>query len=135
MNAFLFIILTPIIKILNLLIKQSNLRQTIITTIIKMNIGNGTFDYIPDSHCQKMYANAHKAITQCELWNWLANAADNDEIWLSNEFLRIHAEMVTEPVGRLHSGSSMALTMRIMRFISKNGYDKLQETFETEQQS
>lgn len=70
-----------------------------------------------------MLADAHAAITKCELWDWMKNYEPDDTrgFMLSRHpnLERINAAMTFEG----HSGSSYAWTMRVMEDIAKRGWE------------
>lgn len=86
--------------------------------------GDGNFDFIRDTHFRKLLENAHWAITQCELWNWLSKS-NEESFWFSDSPMvyRIRNKMVEHPIGESHSGGSFAFAMRQMEYIAKNGID------------
>ena len=72
---------------------------------------------------------AHKAVTRCELWNWLQNYEPEEGkgfMFTSGvpELDRLNKELMKDPVNGGHSGSSYACIMRNMEFIAKNGYQE-----------
>ena len=72
---------------------------------------------------------AHKAVTRCELWNWLQVYKPEEErgfMFAQNvpELDRLNKELMKDPVNGGHSGSSYACVMRNMEFIAKNGYQE-----------
>lgn len=85
--------------------------------------GDGEFDFISNLSTRELLRNAHWAVTQCELWNWL-RAFDEAGFMFSRapNLARIMDKMVEQPEGQLHSGSSFACVMRSMEYIAKNGY-------------
>jgi len=73
------------------------------------------------------FKSAHKAISRCELWNWLQNYEPEEDkgfIFARNvpELDRLNEEMHKDPVNEGHSGASYGCTIRNMEFIAKNGY-------------
>lgn len=72
---------------------------------------------------------AHKAVTRCELWNWLqVYKPEEDKGFMFTrdvlELDRLNKELMKDPVNGGHSGSSYACVMRNMEFIAKNGYEE-----------
>jgi hypothetical protein len=89
--------------------------------------GEFNFDFV-SSHSQLYFKSAHKAITNCEMWNWLRNfQVDENRGFMFTqgvpELSRISEEMAKDPVNEGHSGASYGCTMRSMDYIAKNGYD------------
>lgn len=92
--------------------------------------GNGKFEFIHDETERELYKNAHWAITQCELWDWLSSFQVEDArgfIYSSTSELEMINEKMREQheIADLHSGASYGLTMRTMDFIAKHGYEAL----------
>lgn len=82
---------------------------------------NATFDFVKNADYKPLFINAHRAITNCELWDWLSRYNPPNGFMFSNspELERIYKAISNDA----HSGSSIALTMRTMEYIAKNGYD------------
>ena len=96
-----------------------------------MDIGDGSFDFMNDDPMMPYLVNAHWAITECELWDWL-RAYDppygNGFMFSSTpERQRIDAKMSEQDIAGGHSGSSYGGTMRVMEYIAKEGYEKYRE--------
>ena len=88
--------------------------------------GNGEFDFVNDKSTKMFLKSAHKAISICELWDWLRiyePPSGYGFMWSSTtETKRINNEMSKDPNNDLHSGSSRGAIMREMEYIAKNGY-------------
>lgn len=96
---------------------------------VSLYYGDGNFDFIRDMYFRKILENAHWAITQCELWNWLSKS--NEESFLFSDspmVYRIRITMIEHPIGKSHSGVSFAMAMRQMEYIAKNGIDLYRST-------
>jgi len=95
--------------------------------------GNGEFDFVKDDSERFFLKSAYKAITLCELWNWLRiyEPPPNKGFMLSKtqELDRLNQQMWKDPVNINHSGSSYGLIMREMKYIAKNGYDDYKNTY------
>jgi len=93
----------------------------------EMYYGNGEFDFIKDKSVKEQLKSAHKAITLCELWNWLRIYEPPPKrgfMWsTSPELDRLQEQMWKDPINNQHSGSSYGLIMREMEYIAKNGYE------------
>lgn len=82
-----------------------------------------------------LYKNAHSAITECQLWDWLHDyTVDESRGFMfteddSNELNCINCKILEHPFSAVHSGASYASTMRVMEYISKHGYDAFRNTF------
>ena len=91
--------------------------------------GNGEFDFIHNTSTRAFLKSAHKAISICELWDWLRDY--NTDAFMfdkSPEVTRINAKMREDPINGNHSGSSYGFIMRDMEFIAKNGYENYKRT-------
>lgn len=85
--------------------------------------GDGEFDFIPHESTRNLLRNAHWAVTQCELWNWLRTFNEVSFMFSTAPNLeRIMIKMTEQPEGQLHSGASFAYVMRSMEYVAKNGY-------------
>jgi len=95
--------------------------------------GDGSFDYMNNDHMVPYLVNAHWAITQCELWDWLRtySPVDGKGFMFSTmpEMERINKKMNEQDIAGGHSGSSYGGTMRVMECIAKNGYEKYKEDY------
>ena len=95
--------------------------------IDEMHYGNGEFDFIKSKSNRAFLKSAHKAISTCELWEWLRiymPREDSGFMWsVSSELDRINQELWKDPLNENHSGSSYGMVMRIMEYIAKNEYD------------
>ena len=82
-----------------------------------------TFDFVKNPGYRSNFINAHRAITNCELWDWLSTYSPPIESGFlfskSPELDRIY-KLIDDDY---HSGTSLAITMRTMEYIAKNGYD------------
>ena len=90
--------------------------------------GNGMFEFVKSNNDRDYYKSAHKAITTCELWNWLRNHEfeEGQGFMFANnvpEVKCINSEMYKDPINSGHSGSSYGYTMRQMEYIAKYGYN------------
>ena len=99
------------------------------------NFGNGNFEFIKDTNTRELYKNAHWAITQTKLWDWLANyKVDKSNGFMFSESPELNiiiSKMREQPeITDSHSGSSYGITMRIMHYIAINGYDSLIKAYQ-----
>jgi hypothetical protein len=95
--------------------------------------GDAGFEFA-DDWGRPYFKSAHKAISRCELWNWLQNYEPEKErgfMFARNvpELDRLNEEMEKDPVNGGHSGASYGCTMRNMEFIAKNGYQAFKAEF------
>lgn len=97
-----------------------------------MDIGDGSFDYMNDPIVPYL-VNAHWAITECELWDWLRTyePPDREGFMFSTtpERRRIDAKMREQNIAGGHSGFSYGYTMRVMESVAKEGYEKYKEYY------
>jgi len=93
--------------------------------------GDGEFEFVESESTKLLYKNAHKAITNTELWEWLRNYNPPSNLGFLNivtpEIERINQKMREDPISENHSGASYALTMRVMQYIAQNGYEKFKK--------
>ena len=90
--------------------------------------GDGSFDFITNNFCDGVYyRNAHWAITQTEMLNWLRSFSLGEKegfMFCTHPNLKIIEEkMYEQDVAHGHSGASFGITMRQMQYIAMNGYD------------
>jgi hypothetical protein len=98
------------------------------------DVGDGKFEFI-DQGSRPYLENAHWAITQCELWDWLRTYSPPDGkgfmFSTTAEMDRIVKKMYEEDIANGHSGASYACTMRVMEYIAKNGYERYKTEVES----
>ena len=101
----------------------------------EMYYGNGEFEFIKSEFERKCLKSAHKAISTCELWEWLRLYIPQDNIgfmWSSTpELDKLNQELWKDPINECHSGSSHGMMMRTMDYIAKNGYSQYKQNFIT----
>ena len=89
--------------------------------------GNGDFDFVRDISTKEFLKSAHRAISLCELWDWMRiyqPPPNTGFMWSKTpELDRINQQMWKDPVNGSHSGSSYGFIMREMEYIAKNGYE------------
>ena len=99
------------------------------STYYGLNIAN-LFTFIEDENSREYLQSAHRAITSCELWDWLREYNTNAFMWdRSPEFTRIREKMREDPINEYHSGASYALTMRQIEAVAKIGYDAYKQEY------
>ena len=93
--------------------------------------GNGEFDFIKDELTKKFLISAHRAISMCELWNWLRIYEPPSGFMFSStsELEEIKNTIFKDPINNNHSGASYAFIMRDMEYIAKHGYDNYKNNF------
>lgn len=95
--------------------------------------GNGKFEFIEDETIRDFLKSSHKAISLCELWDWLRiyqPPPNKGIMWSETQELdKINYQMQKDTINELHSGSSHGLIMRQMEYIAKNGYEKFKNTY------
>ena len=93
----------------------------------EMYYGNGDFDFIRDESTRELLKSAHRAISLCELWDWIRiyePKSDSGFMWSKTpELDRINQQLWKDPINGYHSGSSYGLIMREMELIAKIGYE------------
>ena len=92
------------------------------------------FDFIDQDKfkCDYIYyTNAHQAITELNMWDWLRNFIPNEKdgfTFSKDETLKIIIDkIIGSDVGNGHSGASFGITMRKMHFIAQNGIDEFKK--------
>jgi hypothetical protein len=101
--------------------------------IDEAHYGNGEFDFVKDKSTKEFLKSAHKAISLCELWNWMRiyEPPPNEGFMWSKtpELDKINQQFWKDPINEYHSGSSHAFIMREMEFIAKNGYNNYKNIY------
>lgn len=95
-----------------------------------MNNTEGTFDFVKMETERKMYISAYNVITKLGLWDELRNIDPGNTGYMFSLDPKINNIMnhINNDYG-LHSGCSIALTMRVMQHIAKYGYDGYRELY------
>jgi len=95
--------------------------------IDETDYGNGEFEFVNCNSERAFLKSAHKAISTCELWDWLRIYMPRENkgfMWGSSpELDKINEELWKDLLNENHSGSSYVMVMRAMECIAKNGYD------------
>ena len=91
-------------------------------------IGDGTFDYVTSKHEKKMLTNAFQAITETNLWDFMAKDIYSYMFSSENEVKKIGNKMC-ELGYDLHSGASFGWVMRAMQFLAQNGESVFKEEY------
>jgi len=92
--------------------------------------GDGKFEFIKSNCNRELLANAHEAVTRCELWGWLSKCNEDSFTWSNSpEVNRIQEYIFNTKVGQHHSGCSFGCTMREMEKIAKWGYEKYKQFY------
>ena len=88
---------------------------------------NPDFDFILSY--KNEVKSAYTVVHEMEMWNYLFNHKPDKEcgFMYSNDPKIINLMNTIADKYGLHSGCSMGMTMRIMHFIAKNGYDVFRE--------
>lgn len=98
--------------------------------------GNGEFEFVKSSQQQKLLQSAHKAISTCEMWDWMRTYSPHKTrgfMWSkSPELDKINEELWKDPINNGHSGSSYGAVMRLMEHIAKYGYEHLKLNYSNE---
>lgn len=90
--------------------------------------GDGSFDFITQEYSDgAYYRNAHWAITQTEMWNWLHSFSLGEKesfMFCTHPNLKIiEQKMYEQEIAHYHSGASFGITMRQMQYIAMHGYN------------
>ena len=95
--------------------------------------GNGNFEFVRDKSQREFLKSAHKAISICELWNWLRiyePPANRGFAFNSTpEIDKLEEQMWKDKINGNHSGASYGNIMRDMEYIAKNGYENYKNTY------
>jgi hypothetical protein len=98
-----------------------------------MYYGNGEFDFVKDNSIRDFLKSAHRAISLCELWDWMriyTPPPNTGFMWSkAPELDKLKQQMWKDPVNSYHSGSSYGFIMREMECIAKNGYEDYKNTY------
>jgi hypothetical protein len=104
-----------------------------IKVIDEIDYGNGEFEFINDNYVKEILKSAHKAISLCELWNWLRiYEPPSGKGFMFNstpELDKINEQMWKDPINNNHSGGSYAFVMRQMEYIAKNNYNNYKNNY------
>jgi len=99
----------------------------------EIDYGNGEFEFIKNISTREFLKSAHKAISLCELWNWMRIYEPSpDKGFMCSqppELIRLDKQMWKDPINNNHSGSSYGLIMREMEYIAKNGYNNFKNNY------
>jgi hypothetical protein len=87
---------------------------------IPSKVGNGNFEYISDRNEKEMLTNAFKAITETNLWDFMAKDIYSYMFSSEKEVTKIGNKMIDLGYG-LHSGASFGWTMRAMQYLAQHG--------------
>jgi len=95
--------------------------------------GDGTFDFIPPEDFVAYYRNAHWAITQTKMWDWLYSFTPDEKkgfMFCSHPNLKIiEQKMYEQDIAHGHSGASFGFILREMEYIAKYGYDAFRQVY------
>ena len=97
-------------------------------SIISVSRGSLLFNFINDESTKEFLQSAHKAITNCEMWDWIRTKQIGSFMYdRGPEMQIIRTQMDKDPVNINHSGSSYGWIMREIEYIAKYGYSKYEE--------
>ena len=95
--------------------------------------GNGEFDFVRDESTKEFLKSAHRAISLCELWDWMriyTPPPNTGFMWSkAPELDKLKQQMWKDPVNGYQSGASYGFIMREMEYIAKNGYENYKNTY------
>lgn len=99
----------------------------------EIDYGNGEFEFVKNKSTKEFLKSAHKAISLCELWDWMRiyqPPPNSGFMWEKTpELDRINQQLWKDPVNEYHSGSSYGFIMREMELIAKNGYENYKNRY------
>jgi len=88
------------------------------------------FDFVSDEFTRANLVDAHKAITELKLWDWLSTyTPDPTKGFMFSNDPKLLLIINTMKVS--HSGGSFAHYMRDMAYIAKNGLDRYKQLIMT----
>ena len=88
------------------------------------------FNFINDKSTKEFLQSAHKAITNCEMWDWIRTTNIRSFMYdRGPEMQKIRTQMHKDPVNENHSGSSYGWVMREIEHIAKYGYSNYEEDY------
>lgn len=91
---------------------------------------NDLFDFIDDQSTKDFLQSAYKAITNCEMWDWIRTNQIRSFMFDDRlEMRKIRNEMYKDDINSYHSGSSFGFILREIEYIAKYGYSKYEETY------
>ena len=95
---------------------------------------NTQFEFVDDEQTREYLKSAHRAITTCELWDWMSTYnPDSGFMWSQHPNMdKIKKEMRKDEINSYHSGSSYALIMREVEYIAKHGIAVYKLKFHTD---
>ena len=86
---------------------------------------NTQFEFVDDEQTREYLKSAHRAISTCELWDWMSTyTPDQGFMWSTHPNMdKIKKEMSKDEINSYHSGSSYGFIMREVEFIAKYGLE------------
>ena len=94
-----------------------------------LNVGDGNFDYIEDINERKMIENAWRAISQTNMWEFVAQKIDSF-MFTTDSRVNIISKKMEELGYHGHSGLSFGCTMRNMQYLVQYGEEKYKKMYE-----
>lgn len=91
---------------------------------------NPSFEFIQSESYKKMVSSAYKVISNLEKWKFLKEFYPKD-----TGFMFCNNDTVIDIMNNIdqdyqgHSGGSIALTMRVIQYIAKNGYNEYKKKY------
>jgi len=89
------------------------------------------FEFISSENTRYMLESAYDTITKLEKWNYLREYVISENtgyMFAAEDSINELMDQINSEYQSGHSGCSMALTMRAMDFIAKNGFDSFRES-------
>ena len=93
------------------------------------NEGNGQFEFASEKDGKHMLQHAHATITKLQMWEWFRNITPHRPFSMCKDphMLILIDEMLKDPIGRSHTGTSAEWTFIQMKLIADKGYDTYRE--------
>ena len=89
---------------------------------------NANFEFL-DVSDREMISSAYNVIHKLEGWQKLQTFRDGSFMFCIDGKIKNIMSAVADNYG-LHSGSSLGLTMRIMEYIAKNGFEQFKKLYQ-----
>jgi hypothetical protein len=94
-----------------------------------LDIGDGKFEYVIDKWDREMFVNAWQAISQTNLWDFIAQDIESF-LWSNDIRIKIIGEKMEQLGYSEHSGCSFGITLRHMQYLAQRGNDTFKKLFD-----
>jgi hypothetical protein len=88
-----------------------------------------TYDFASIGYNERdseMLSNGAAAVTAAEAWDWMANFNEESFMFSTDPMIQRITDKMGDYAGH-HSGASFGMTMRVMEYIAKHGWNALAE--------